>query len=74
MKRSLLILINVLASTLSWGQDVRTRLQQEPSRYANVLHSYEAPEAIVDTPAPKGYEPFYVSHYGRHGSRYHVAM
>lgn len=22
------------------------------------------------TPAPKGYEPFYLSHYGRHGSRY----
>ena len=23
----------------------------------------------VDTPAPKGYKPFYISHYGRHGSR-----
>ena len=22
------------------------------------------------TPAPKGYKPFYISHYGRHGSRY----
>ncbi len=22
------------------------------------------------TPAPKGYEPFYISHYGRHGSRW----
>lgn len=25
-----------------------------------------------DTPAPKGYKPFYISHYGRHGSRYPV--
>lgn len=25
------------------------------------------------TPAPKGYKPFYVSHYGRHGSRYLLA-
>ena len=24
----------------------------------------------VLTPAPKGYEPFYMSHYGRHGSRW----
>ena len=24
-----------------------------------------------DTAAPKGYRPFYISHYGRHGSRYH---
>lgn len=74
MKRSLLILITLLAATLSWGQEVRTLLQQEPDRYANILHSYEAPEVIVNTPAPKGYEPFYVSHYGRHGSRYHVSM
>nr|WP_321374894.1 histidine-type phosphatase [uncultured Bacteroides sp.] len=25
------------------------------------------------TPVPKGYKPFYVSHYGRHGSRYLIA-
>ena len=25
------------------------------------------------SPAPKGYKPFYVSHYGRHGSRYLLA-
>ena len=25
------------------------------------------------TPAPKGYKPFYISHYGRHGSRYHYS-
>lgn len=25
---------------------------------------------MPSTPAPKGYEPVYVSHYGRHGSRY----
>ena len=24
------------------------------------------------TPAPKGYEPFYMSHYGRHGSRWFI--
>ena len=24
----------------------------------------------MQTPAPKGYKPYYVSHYGRHGSRY----
>ncbi len=27
----------------------------------------------AQTPAPKGYKPFYVSHYGRHGSRYHYS-
>ena len=32
------------------------------------LHSYEF-VPIYDTPAPRGYKPFYISHYGRHGSR-----
>ena len=32
------------------------------------IHSYEY-VPIFDTPAPKGYKPFYISHYGRHGSR-----
>ena len=26
-------------------------------------------EPLYDTPAPKGFHPFYISHYGRHGSR-----
>ena len=25
---------------------------------------------LSETPAPKGYKPFYISHYGRHGSRH----
>lgn len=28
-------------------------------------------EIPKQTKAPKGYKPFYISHYGRHGSRYH---
>ena len=31
------------------------------------------PQGYTDTPAPKGYEPIYMSHYGRHGSRYHTS-
>ena len=31
--------------------------------------NYPLPKGTV-TPAPAGYEPFYVSHYGRHGARY----
>ena len=58
----------------AWSQDARTLLKQNPERYGGVHHSYEAPETTVDTPAPKGYEPFYVSHYGRHGSRYMTSM
>ena len=32
---------------------------------------YPEPANIKYTKAPAGYKPFYISHYGRHGSRYH---
>ena len=31
---------------------------------------YRFEDAAALTPAPEGYKPFYISHYGRHGSRY----
>lgn len=44
----------------------RDRLELE--RTASIFHSYEfAP--VEDTPPPDGFKPFYISHYGRHGSR-----
>lgn len=36
---------------------------------AGSMKEYIAPAEKL-TPAPKGYKPFYLSHYGRHGSRY----
>lgn len=75
MKRLILLLTAVVLSfSPVWGQDARARLQENPERYGGVHHSYEAPAFVTDTPAPKGYEPFYVSHYGRHGSRYMTSM
>lgn len=35
----------------------------------SVYRMYTPPK-VPATPAPKGYKPFYISHYGRHGSRY----
>lgn len=67
------LLLPLLAASLQ-AQDVRALLRENPERLANIHHSYEPPEVTVDTPAPEGYEPFYLSHYGRHGSRYHTSM
>lgn len=44
-------------------------IRENPDRAANNMHSYEFFE-LKDSPAPKGYKPFYITHYGRHGSRY----
>ncbi len=40
--------------------------------YGNLYRQYEFPQ-IKDTPAPHGFKPFYISHLGRHGSRYPVS-
>lgn len=48
------------------------RITEDPDRAATNMHSYEF-HPWVDTPAPRGFKPFYVSHYGRHGSRYETS-
>lgn len=45
-----------------------------PTPQQSVSHYYAYPYLDVDppvqTPAPAGYEPFHIEHYGRHGSRW----
>lgn len=54
------------------AQTYRDKIEENPERAGGVYHYYEyAPSAL--TKAPKGYKPFYISHYGRHGSRYHTS-
>ena len=43
-------------------------LKEFPQRAAFNTHAYEF-LPVQDTRAPKGYKPFYISHYGRHGAR-----
>lgn len=62
--------VAVCSMQAALAQDPRTLIAANPERLAGVHHVYEAPESIVDTKAPRGYRPFYISHYGRHGSRY----
>ena len=50
------------------SQDYEADLQGIIDRTGGLFHSYEANPG-PDTPAPSGYKPFYISHYGRHGSR-----
>lgn len=71
MKRTLILAALLAVLPLSSNaQSVRDLIQENPERSAGNLYHYEVPATILDTPAPEGYKPFYVSHYGRHGSRY----
>lgn len=42
---------------------------EKPSRSGGCLHAYEPLDTLFSS-TPDGYEPFYISHFGRHGSRF----
>ena len=48
--------------------EVVALLEEDPDRCAVNMHVYEF-DPIQDTKPPRGYNPFYISHYGRHGTR-----
>lgn len=50
-------------------QSTREAILEDIARTGGVYYAYPVKEAIA-TPPPKGYKPFYISHYARHGSRW----
>ncbi|MBR1573395.1 MAG: hypothetical protein IJ652_00940 [Bacteroidales bacterium] len=71
MRQSFLLLVLAALSLGAHAQtrDLRTVIEEDPSLAYTVYQPY-APREGKLTPAPCGYKPFYISHYGRHGSRY----
>ncbi len=74
MKKNLFIafILSFLAlhPSLMIAQSPREDFKQNVFKSASNYYAYPGPEQHKLTPAPKGYEPYYISHYGRHGSRY----
>ena len=73
MKKKIFLIVLLLFSfLLVRGQraDVREEVFANPLRSYGNDFPYPA-ETYRQTPSPKGYKPFYISHYGRHGSRYY---
>lgn len=69
----LLVLSSVLAvHTSSYAQATRDEIFDNIAVTGGVYHAYPT-EFAPQTKAPKGYEPFYISHYGRHGSRWLIS-
>ena len=58
-----------LLSTIS-AQTVKDHIRKNPAYASCNYHIYPDSIDAQLTPAPKGKQPFYISHYGRHGSRY----
>ena len=62
----LLILVSALSAQTP-RDDIRKNVRCSASNY----FAYPGPTQHRLTPPPAGMKPFYISHYGRHGSRYH---
>lgn len=64
------LITGVIAVLSCWSADPSLTSKQ----YASNYYAYPYPEQELPklTPAPKGYEPFHIEHYGRHGSRWHI--
>lgn len=45
---------------------------QNPDAAGGIYYTYRFTNE-KSTPTPKGYKPFYISHFGRHGSRWHAS-
>lgn len=56
-------------SALKRAVSARAMILEKPSRSGGCLHAYEPLDTLFSS-TPDGYEPFYISHFGRHGSRY----
>lgn len=63
------ILIALAVQIVCLGQTNREMLEQDPYRVLGSMYPYHRLDSVY-TPAPKGYRLFYISHIGRHGSRY----
>ena len=61
-----LIIIPFLSAS---AQQTRTEIAKDQRLAAANYRDYPTPTKAL-TPAPTGYQPFYISHYGRHGSRW----
>ena len=71
-KRTLTISVFIAFVLTAWAQSVSPleQLKADPRKAYGTDYPYEFTTEKL-TKAPNGYKPFYISHYGRHGSRYY---
>ena len=72
MKKILTTLFVAVLAATAWAQNraVLDELSADQRKAYGTDYPYPMDTARL-TPAPRGYQPFYISHYGRHGSRYY---
>lgn len=72
-RRTILLMAGILLAGSVTAQSTKEQTLADLNRTAAFYYSYEDHPRDAATPAPDGYKPFYISHYGRHGSRWHAS-
>lgn len=70
MRKLYIIIIALLAVASLQAQSVKDEISADINRAGGNYYAYPGPPEKALSPTPRGYEPFYLSHYGRHGSRW----
>lgn len=72
MKR--IVIFTFVLSIVLWASAQTSKNEISKNVYLSASNylAYPSPTSKL-TPAPKGEKPFYISHYGRHGSRYLIS-
>ena len=73
MRRFFIVFTVVLLGVMTLTAGVREDFKANPKRSANNYQAYPVDGFPAITPAPAGYEPFFINHYGRHGSRWLIS-
>lgn len=71
MKKLFLFSLAIGLSTALFAQNPRQDFKNNRDMAADGYWAYPGPTSQL-TPAPEGYTPYYISHYGRHGSRWFI--
>jgi hypothetical protein len=69
MKQKIMFVLLFLPLTILSAQTTKKEVMANILLTGGNYYCYPAPNDRY-TPAPEGYKPFYISHYGRHGARY----
>lgn len=74
MRKIFIAIITIIGSSV-WcnAQTMREDIAKNPNLAGGIYTAYMVTEQPA-VAAPRGYKPFYISHYGRHGSRYQTAQ
>ena len=69
-KLAIILILAVAAASASMARTAKEEIDEHIELAGNQYYAYPTPDTTHYTKAPKGYKPFYISTYQRHGSRF----